>query len=268
VAEARAAGFKVGLVPTMGFLHEGHLTLMREACGECGKVVVSIFVNPTQFGPNEDFARYPRDLDRDVALAADVGVDMVFNPDATEMYPCGFQTHVEVEKTSRGLCGSTRPGHFRGVATVVTKLFNIVKPDVAYFGWKDAQQLLVIQQMVRDLDMDIEVKGVTTVREPDGLAMSSRNIYLSPEERKSATVLFRSLTAAGNAVENGERNAAAIVDLVRSMILKKKSAGIDYIEMRSIPGMEPVENISGRVLLALAVNYGKTRLIDNAVLEV
>ncbi|HZK17957.1 MAG TPA: pantoate--beta-alanine ligase [Clostridia bacterium] len=268
VNDAKSAGQTVGLVPTMGYLHEGHLSLMREAANECDLVVISIFVNPTQFGPEEDFVSYPRDLDRDIKLAAGAGVNMVFNPDATEMYPEGFQTHIEVGRTSLGLCGGSRPGHFTGVATVVAKLFNIVQPDFAFFGWKDAQQLLVIQQMVRDLNMDLEVKGVRTVREKDGLAMSSRNVYLSSRERESATVIYRSLNAVRDAVANGERDVTRLVSLVKEMIKGEELAEIDYVEFRAIPEMSPLERIHGRVLLAVAVYYGKTRLIDNLVLEV
>lgn len=268
VREARSKGQKVGLVPTMGYLHEGHLTLMREAKKSCDVVVISIFVNPLQFGPKEDFAQYPRDFERDARMAEDVGVDAIFVPEAEEMYPRGFSTHVDVEGLVDCLCGASRPGHFRGVATVVTKLFNIVLPDKAFFGQKDAQQVLVIKRMAEDLNMPLEIVAVPTVREADGLAMSSRNIYLSAEQRKAALVLSQSLEAAREAVAGGQRDADKILRLVREMISGQPLASIDYVELRALPNLEPVQFINGPVLLALAVKFDKTRLIDNAVLEV
>ncbi|SHE81643.1 pantoate--beta-alanine ligase [Desulfofundulus australicus DSM 11792] len=266
VHQARSRGLSVGFVPTMGYFHEGHLTLMRRAKEACDVVVVSIFVNPLQFGPREDYDRYPRDLDRDVSLAREVGVDAIFHPSVEEMYPPGFATHVDVEGLTGCLCGLSRPGHFRGVATVVTKLFNIVRPDRAFFGQKDAQQALVIRRMVEDLNMDLEIVTVPTVREDDGLAMSSRNVYLSPEERRAATVLPRSLEAARRAYEAGERDADRLVELVRSMIAAEPRAEIDYVDLRSVPDLQPVSRLEGPALLALAVRFGCTRLIDNVVL--
>ncbi|MGB9826446.1 MAG: pantoate--beta-alanine ligase, partial [Desulfofundulus sp.] len=251
---------------TMGYFHEGHLTLMRRAKEACDVVVVSIFVNPLQFGPREDYDRYPRDLERDVSLARGAGVAAIFHPSVEEMYPPGFATHVDVEGLTACLCGLSRPGHFRGVATVVTKLFNIVSPDKAFFGQKDAQQVLVIRRLVEDLNMDLEIVTVPTVREEDGLAMSSRNVYLSPEERRAAVVLPRSLEAARRAYESGERDAGRLVELVRGMISAEPRARIDYVDIRSIPNLEPVSRIDRPALLALAVHFGSTRLIDNTVL--
>lgn len=267
VRQARLAGHTVGFVPTMGYLHEGHLELMRRARERCDFVVASIFVNPTQFGPNEDLDRYPRDLERDARLAEEVGVDVIFNPSVQEMYPPGYCTYVEVERLTEKMCGASRPGHFRGVATVVTKLFNIVKPDVAFFGQKDAQQALVIQGMVADLNMDLEIVTVPTVRESDGLAMSSRNVYLDPEQRRAALVLSRSLDRAVEAVRAGERDVARIRQMVENLIRAEPLARIDYVEIYSYPGLEPVERLQGQALLALAVKFGQTRLIDNVILE-
>ncbi|MHB1042011.1 MAG: pantoate--beta-alanine ligase [Eubacteriales bacterium] len=268
VRQARQAGLKVGFVPTMGYLHEGHLELMRRARAICGAVVVSIFVNPTQFGPNEDFARYPRDLERDASMAESVGADVIFNPPVEEIYPPGHCTYVDLERLTDKLCGLSRPGHFRGVATVVAKLFNIVRPDLAFFGQKDAQQVLVIKRMVADLKMDVEIITVPTVREADGLAMSSRNVYLRPEERRAALVLSRSLRAAEEAVAAGERDPAVIRRMVTGMILSESLASIEYAEIYRHPALEPVEVLNGPALLALAVRIGRTRLIDNTVLEV
>ncbi len=266
VRQARAKGHSVGLVPTMGFLHEGHLELMRWAGERCDTVIISIFVNPAQFGPNEDFARYPRDLERDARLVEKVGVDAIFNPPVEEMYPVGFCTNVNVERITEKLCGISRPDHFRGVATVVTKLFNIVKPDYAFFGQKDAQQALVIQKMVADLNMDLEVVVVPTVREPDGLAMSSRNLYLEPDQRRAALVLYRSLRLAEEAFRSGERDTKKIRQQVISMINAEPLADIDYVEIYSCPGLEAIEKIEGQALLALAVKIGNARLIDNIIL--
>lgn len=268
VRKARALGKSIGFVPTMGYFHEGHLTLMREARKECDVVVVSLFVNPLQFGPKEDFAEYPRNFERDVSMARAEGVDAIFAPDEREMYPPGFCTYVEVEGLTRGLCGRSRPGHFRGVTTVVSKLFNIVQPDRAYFGQKDAQQLLVVRRMVEDLNMPLEVVAVPIVREPDGLAMSSRNVYLSPEQRRAATVLYRSLVAAEKAVAGGERDVEKIRALVVDMIRSEPLAEIDYVEILSWPELKEISRLDGKALLALAVKFGRTRLIDNTVLEV
>ncbi|MGI6492706.1 MAG: pantoate--beta-alanine ligase [Peptococcaceae bacterium] len=258
----------IGLVTTMGYLHEGHLELMRRAKSQCDLVIASIFVNPTQFGPNEDFAQYPRDLERDAAMAEEAGVAAIFNPPVEEMYPPNFCTYVDVEQLTNKLCGLSRPGHFRGVATVVTKLFNIIRPDYAYFGQKDAQQALVIKRMVRDLNMGLEVVVVPTVREPDGLALSSRNVFLAPDQRLAALSLSRSLEHARQLVEAGERDAAKIRQAVIDMIAAEPLAAIDYVELYTYPDLEPIQRLEGATLLALAVKIGQTRLIDNIILEV
>lgn len=263
----RRDGVRIGFVPTMGFFHEGHLALMRHAGTLADKVVISIFVNPTQFGPNEDFESYPRDRDRDLALARGVGVDVVFAPSVEEMYPGGFQTYVTVEEVTRPLCGASRPGHFRGVATVVAKLFHIVKPHVAVFGEKDYQQLLTIRRMVRDLAMDVQVVGHPIVREEDGLAMSSRNTYLSEEERREALLLSRSLEEARRLVGKGERSGEAILAHVRRVLGAGPHVRIDYAELRDAETLETVKTLSGPALLALAAYVGKARLIDNTVLK-
>jgi len=268
VRQARARGQVIGLVPTMGYLHEGHLELMRRAKDQCDIVITSIFVNPTQFGPNEDFGRYPRDLERDADMAGSVGVAAIFNPPVEEMYPQGYSTYVDVEGITDKLCGLSRPGHFRGVATVVTKLFNIVQPDYAYFGQKDAQQALVIKRLTGDLNLNLEVVIVPIVREQDGLAMSSRNMYLEPDQRRAALVLSRGLERARQALQAGERNASEIRQLVINMLLAEPLAVLDYVELYSYPDLEPLERIEGLTLLALAVKIGRTRLIDNAILEV
>ncbi len=260
-------GKVISFVPTMGYFHEGHLELMRTA-KKCGDVlVISIFVNPIQFGPKEDFDRYPRDLERDMKLAKSVGVDIVFAPEAKEMYPEGFQTYVEVTELSKPLCGKSRPGHFRGVATVVTKLFNIVKPDVAVFGQKDFQQLKIIQRMVKDLNMDIRIIAHPTVREEDGLAMSSRNVYLSLEERKIALRLSESLKMAQEMVKNGISDGKTILDAVKQHLTKDDFLRIDYVELKDPETLEDVEVIKSPTLLALAAFVGTTRLIDNTILE-
>ncbi|WP_027717454.1 pantoate--beta-alanine ligase [Desulfovirgula thermocuniculi] len=266
VRRARAEGKTVGFVPTMGYFHEGHLSLMRRAREECGVVVVSIFVNPLQFGPREDYQRYPRDFQRDRELAEGAGVDAIFYPSVEEMYPPGYATYVEVQGITECLCGVFRPGHFRGVTTVVAKLFNIVQPDRAYFGQKDAQQALVIKKMVRDLNMDLEVVVLPTVREEDGLAMSSRNVYLSPRERQLAAAIPRSLRAAEEVYKAGERQAEKIVELVRGVLGESPGIEIEYVEVRSLPNLEPLERVEGPALLALAVRIGPARLIDNTVL--
>ena len=268
VKEARQAGKTVGFVPTMGYFHDGHLELMRQAKAQCDLVIVSIFVNPTQFGPNEDFAKYPRDMERDAQMAGTVGVDVIFNPEPAEIYPAGYCTYVDVEGITDKLCGLSRPGHFRGVATVVAKLFNIVQPDKAYFGQKDAQQLLVIKRMVADLNLDLEIVTVATRREADGLAMSSRNVYLDPAQRQGALVLSRSLQAAADAVAAGEKDVAALKELVVATISGEPLAEIDYVEIYSHPDLASIERLDGAALLALAVRMGRTRLIDNLVLGV
>ncbi|HEX30087.1 TPA: pantoate--beta-alanine ligase [Candidatus Poribacteria bacterium] len=265
----RLQGKRIGFVPTMGYFHEGHLTLMRRAKEENDLLVVSLFVNPTQFGPNEDYERYPRDLDRDRELAEKEGVDLLFVPSVEDMYPAGYATYVEVTGTLTSvLCGARRPGHFRGVTTVVAKLFNIVKPHRAYFGEKDAQQLRVIKRMAKDLNFDVEIISVPTVRESDGLAMSSRNEYLSPEERKAALVLWRSLNLARSLVEAGERKADRIISEMRRLIESEPLAKIDYVEIVDSETLEKVDRIEGEVLVALAVFIGTTRLIDNMIISV
>jgi len=264
----RAEGKKIALVPTMGYLHEGHLSLMRLARDKADVVVASIFVNPVQFGPNEDLARYPRDFDRDRELSAGAGVDVIFAPEAARMYPAGFQTYVEVTEVTKPLCGMSRPGHFRGVTTVVTKLFNIVKPHLAVFGEKDFQQLATIRRMVADLNMDVDILGHPIVRESDDLAMSSRNIYLSEEQRKMALRLNRALKEAQGLIAKGERSSERILAEVTKVLRPDASVCIDYAELRSPDTLEEVGVIEDRALLALAVRIGSTRLIDNRVLSV
>jgi len=263
----RAGGRTIALVPTMGFLHEGHLELMRIGKQHTDQLIVSIFVNPTQFGPGEDLDRYPRDTDGDIRKARGVGVDIVFMPPAAEMYSNHFQTRVVVESLPQHLCGLSRPGHFDGVATVVAKLFNIIKPHVAVFGQKDYQQLAVISRMVMDLNMDIRILGVPTVREPDGLAMSSRNSYLSPQERLSARCLKKSIDLAGDLFHAGEIQAEVITDAVRSLVLSHPLTEIDYVSLCDPVTLEPVDLLEGETLFALAVRVGKTRLIDNCLLR-
>ncbi len=257
----------VGCVPTMGYLHEGHLSLVRRARAECASVEVSIFVNPTQFGPHEDLDRYPRDLPRDLAMLEAEGVDLVWTPTTTEMYPPGFQTWVTVERLSQGLEGAARPGHFRGVATVVAKLFNGMLPDKAYFGQKDAQQAVVIRRMTQDLNFPIEIVVCPTVREADGLAMSSRNTYLNEKERAAATVLFRALGAAEQAYRQGERRAESLRQLVRRVIEAEPLARLEYVSCADYETLEEMQTVQGKALLSLAVYIGQTRLIDNVILE-
>lgn len=270
VRQARAAGKTVGLVPTMGFLHEGHLTLMRTARAEHGLVIASIFVNPLQFGPSEDYAVYPRDLERDARLAASAGVDAVFAPPVEEMYPQGpakMLTFVEVKDITERLCGAQRPGHFRGVATVVAKLFNIVEPDVAYFGQKDAQQVVVIKRMAADLSMNVRIATVPIVREADGLALSSRNVYLNPAERQAALVLSRALRLAEERLKAGQRDAAAIRGAMQEIIAGEPLAAIDYVSVSDPATLVELDTVAGPALVALAVRIGKTRLIDNLLWE-
>jgi pantoate--beta-alanine ligase len=255
----------VGLVPTMGYLHEGHLSLIRRAKAECKSVVVSIFVNPTQFGPNEDLSKYPRDLQRDLDLIQPLGVDLVWTPTPEIMYPSGYQTWVEVEALTRGLEGALRPGHFKGVTTVVAKLFN-VQPQKAYFGQKDAQQAAVIRQMTRDLNFPIDVVVCPTVREADGLAMSSRNKYLEGEDRKAATVLFHALSAAKDAYENGERNSEKLRTIMKEVLASEPRAQMQYVSCADYGTLEELDEIKGKTLLSMAALFGKTRLIDNIVL--
>lgn len=263
--QLRGQGKKLGFVPTMGAFHEGHLSLMRRSREENDVSIISLFVNPTQFDRKEDLEAYPRDLQGDLAKAEAVGVDFVFAPTEEAMYPAGYQTSVEVEELARRWEGVFRPGHFKGVATVVTKLFNIVKPHRAYFGQKDYQQALIIKRMVQDLNLDVEIVVLPIIREPDGLAMSSRNVHLQPEERKAALGLHRSLVYAEERVRQGERDAKAIVEGMRRILEKEPLARIDYIACCHPETLEPLEQIEGTVLFALAVWIGKTRLIDNAL---
>lgn len=262
----RRNGKTIVFVPTMGFLHDGHLTLLREGKKLGDDLVLSIFVNPTQFGPAEDFDAYPRNMERDLALAEGAGVNAVFTPDRSDLYGAGYQTYVQLENLPNHLCGISRPTHFRGVATVVAKLFNIVKPQIAIFGQKDYQQLAVIRRMARDLNFDIDIQGSPTVRETDGLAMSSRNAYLSSEQRKKAVCLFQALNKAGELVKNGETSAAVILDMVRGLILSQTETRIDYISLCDPDTLEEMTAIDRPALLALAVFMGKTRLIDNKLL--
>ncbi len=266
VKSIRNKGESICLVPTMGYLHEGHLDLMREGKPLADHLIISIFVNPTQFGAGEDLDKYPRDLPRDAKMAEAVGVEYIFNPGAPEMYPHGYATYVNVEGITEGLCGAARPGHFRGVTTVVAKLFNIIDPDIAVFGEKDYQQLAVIRRMAADLNMNVKILAHPTVREEDGLAMSSRNKYLSPEERRNALVLSRSLNHARERVKGGDRIAAVIISEAKGMIAKTPGCVIDYVEIVDPDFLKPVDIIEGRVVMALAVRVGKTRLIDNITL--
>jgi len=262
---ARRRGETLAFVPTMGFLHEGHLTLMREGRARATLLASSLFVNPTQFGPNEDFSRYPRNFDRDCELMRSVPVDVLFAPEPEAMYPAGSQTWVEATEVTRGLCGDHRPGHFRGVTTVVAKLFNIVKPHLALFGEKDFQQLRAIQRMVADLNFDLQIVPVATVREPDGLAMSSRNAYLSPEERQRALALSRALKAAHKCIEGGARIAAQLACAARSVLERTPGLEIEYVEAVDSETLKPINEIDRPVVVAIAARVGKTRLIDNMV---
>lgn len=266
--ELKQKGKKIGFVPTMGYLHEGHLSLAHQAKKDTEVVVMSIYVNPLQFGPQEDFRQYPRDIKRDIKLARLAGVDIIFVPGDKEMYPEDYNTYVEVDKLTEGLCGKSRPGHFKGVTTVVTKLFNIVQPDIAYFGQKDAQQARVIEKMVEDLNLDIKIKVMPIVRESDGLAMSSRNVYLTKKERQDALSLYQALRLAFEMIKAGERKVKKIVLRMKKSIAKGPHYRIDYIEIVDAKTLEPVEKIKGKVLIALAVWMGKTRLIDNVIVNV
>ena len=268
VREWKQQGLTVGLVPTMGYLHEGHASLVKTSVQQCDRTVASVFLNPTQFGPGEDLETYPRDFEHDCALLTECGCDMVVHPEVSEMYPDGFATFVEVQsEMPRQLCGKTRPIHFRGVCTVVSKLFNIVTPDKAFFGQKDAQQLAIIRRMVLDLSMGIEIVGCPIIREADGLAKSSRNTYLSAEERKAALVLSRAVKLGQELVRNGEKNADAIVNAMRALIEQEPLARIDYVSAVDGLTMLPVHEINGGELIAMAVYIGKTRLIDNFSVE-
>ena len=261
-------GKSIGLVPTMGYLHEGHLSLVKAAKKHTDVVIMSIFVNPLQFGPKEDFEKYPRDLKHDEEAAREAGVDVVFYPSGKDMYPEGYATYVTVEKLTGSLCGESRPGHFRGVATVVTKLFNIVKPEVAYFGQKDMQQAMIIKKMASDLNMETEVKVMPVFREKDGLAMSSRNKYLSAAERSDAAVIHQSLKNAEMLIKNGERDAGKIIKAVEDMIKTKQSARIEYVQLVDTRELKSVKTITGEIALAVAAFVGKTRLIDNTTIMV
>lgn len=264
----RREGLSVGFVPTMGYLHEGHKSLIERAVKENDRVVVSIFVNPIQFGPKEDLASYPRDLERDSKICEEAGVNLIFNPEKEEMYFDDFCTYVDMDILTKELCGKSRPIHFRGVCTVVSKLFNIVKPDRAYFGEKDAQQLAIIKRMVRDLSIDVEIIGCPIVREEDGLAKSSRNTYLSDEERVAARILNQSLKLGREALENGEYNSDKIIEIISNNIKTEPLAKIDYVEVVDAISMTKVNEVRSTVLVAIAVFIGKTRLIDNFTFEI
>lgn len=265
VKKWRMEGLTVGLVPTMGYLHEGHKSLIDRAVEENDRVVVSVFVNPMQFGPSEDLESYPRDMNRDAALCEDAGASLIFHPEPSEMYHDDFSSFVDMNTLTGGLCGKTRPIHFRGVCTVVAKLFHIVTPDKAYFGQKDAQQLAVIRHMVSDLDFGVEIVGCPIIREEDGLAKSSRNTYLNPQERQAALVLSRSLKIGKKMMDSGEKDAKAVISAIRSEIEKEPLAKIDYVEIVDWNTLDPVEAMEGPVLTAIAVYIGKTRLIDNFI---
>ena len=261
----RRAGKRIAFIPTMGFLHEGHLSLMQEGRRRAETVVASVFVNPTQFGPKEDLSSYPRDFERDRKMMDSIGVDIVFCPTGEDIYPRGYQTYVTVEEVTLNLCGASRPHHFRGVATIVTKLFHLVKPHVALFGNKDFQQLVVIQRMVRDLDLDVEIVGCAIVREPDGLAMSSRNTHLSPEERREALSLKRSLDEARDLFRSGERGAEGLLARVRGILSSQPAIRIDYLKICDPDTLRDIDPIQDRAVLAIAAYVGRTRLIDNYV---
>ena len=267
VRQWKSEGLTVGLVPTMGYLHEGHESLIKRAVAECDRVMVSVFLNPIQFAPNEDLATYPRDFAADTVLIENAGADLVFHPEPSELYAPDACTFVNVEGITSELCGKTRPTHFRGVCTVVSKLMNISQADSAYFGQKDAQQLAVVRRMVRDLNMNVEVIGCPIVREEDGLAKSSRNTYLSPAEREAALVLSRAVREGHRLMEEGERDAKTILGAMRAIIEAEPLARIDYVEMVSWDGIKPVDVATSSVLVAMAVYIGKTRLIDNFIFE-
>ncbi|HVJ50494.1 pantoate--beta-alanine ligase [Desulfitobacterium sp.] len=268
IAGQKEKGKRIALVPTMGYLHQGHLTLAKQAKQKGTFVVMSIFVNPLQFGPNEDLSRYPRDLEHDAKLAQEAGVDLIFHPSVEEMYPQKNRTTVQVSELGNALCGLSRPGHFNGVTTVVSKLFHIVQPDYAYFGQKDYQQYLIVRQMVRDLNFSIEVISVPIVREEDGLALSSRNVFLTPEQRQEAVVLSQCLAEAETFIRQGERNVEQIEEKIRQKITGESSGEIDYVEVRSAENLEKPEVITEPIVIALAVKFGTTRLIDNRIVEV
>lgn len=266
VREWRKEGLTVGLVPTMGFLHEGHQSLIAKSVSQNDRTVVSVFVNPIQFGPNEDLEAYPRDLNRDMQKVEEAGGDIIFNPEPSEMYPSHFTSFIDTTETTELLCGAVRPIHFRGVCTVVGKLFNIVTPDRAYFGQKDAQQLATIRRFVRDLDFGIEIVPCPIIREEDGLAKSSRNTYLNPEERKAALILSQSLCKGKKAIEDGEKDAQKIISIIKDNLQTEPLARIDYVEVVDFENVQRVDTINGETLVAIAVYIGKTRLIDNFII--
>ena len=263
----RKEGLSVGLVPTMGFLHEGHQSLIRKSAEQCDRTVVSVFVNPIQFGPNEDLEAYPRDLERDKRKVTEAGGDLIFNPEPAEMYPGHFTSFIDTTETTELLCGAVRPIHFRGVCTVVGKLFNIVQPDRAYFGQKDAQQLATIKRFVRDLNFPIEIVPCPIIREDDGLAKSSRNTYLNPDERKAALILSKSLKKGEDAINNGERKAQKVIEIIKDSLSTEPKARIDYVEVVDFENIQRISEISGETLVAIAVYIGKTRLIDNFIVK-
>ncbi len=267
IKEWRKQGETIGFVPTMGYLHEGHGSLIKKAKEQCDKVVVSIFVNPMQFGVNEDLDSYPRDLEADAKLCETLGADLIFHPEVEEMYDGGFCSFVDMNGLTKELCGKSRPIHFRGVCTVVNKLFNIVTPDKAFFGEKDAQQLAVIRRMVKDLNMDVEIVGCPIIREEDGLAKSSRNTYLNEEERKAALILSKTIYLGQELVKNGERDSAKLIEAMRENISKEPLARIDYVDVVSMDTIEKIDTLQGMVLVAMAVYIGKTRLIDNFIIQ-
>jgi pantoate--beta-alanine ligase len=267
VKDVRSLGKCVGFVPTMGYLHEGHLSLVKASLQSADCTVVSIFVNPAQFGPKEDFKEYPRDFARDSRLLEKLGVDLLFCPGYTEMYPPDYKTYVEVESLQDKLCGPSRPGHFRGVCTVVMKLFNIVQPDVAFFGQKDAQQAIVLKRMVSDLNLAVRVEVMPTVREEDGLALSSRNVYLDPEQKQAALCLSQSLNEAAEMIQSGERRTDSLMDRMREIIDREDLAKLDYIAIVDTGSLEPLKEIKKEALIALAVFFGSVRLIDNMMVS-
>lgn len=268
VSQWRKEGLTVGLVPTMGYLHEGHQSLISKSATDNDRTVVSVFVNPIQFGPTEDLECYPRDLERDKKAVEQAGGDLIFNPEPSEMYPSHFTSFIDTTETTELLCGAVRPIHFRGVCTVVGKLFNIVMPDKAYFGQKDAQQLATIKRFVRDLNFNIDIVPCPIIREEDGLAKSSRNTYLNDEERKAALILSKSLKKGREAIENGERNSQAVIDTITNSLLTEPLARIDYVEVVDFNNVQRISTISGEVLVAIAVYIGKTRLIDNFIVNI
>lgn len=268
VSKWRKEGLTVGLVPTMGYLHEGHQSLIRKSAADNDRTVVSVFVNPIQFGPTEDLECYPRDLERDKKAVEQAGGDLIFNPEPSEMYPSHFTSFIDTTETTELLCGAVRPIHFRGVCTVVGKLFNIVMPDKAYFGQKDAQQLATIKRFVRDLNFNIDIVPCPIIREEDGLAKSSRNTYLNDEERKAALILSKSLKKGREAIEQGERNSKSVIDIITNSLLTEPLARIDYVEVVDFNNVQRISTISGEVLVAIAVYIGKTRLIDNFIVNI